>query len=206
MQIMLKNVKLVGFFSLTAYSFLIGITPPVLSQTQEYPAQVASDGSSIPTTWHLQSCTRQKSGIVRCTLSLTTNQDHSYGVSTDYRTEIIDAEGNPYYPSRAQVEDRMAESPNPLAFTMVQNASYLTTIDFTGVPTSVSQITVLQVWNGGLYGVRFLNVPIINPDGSFAVIPNSDRPSADTQLENNSTTHRLGTTRPRVCFPGAGCL
>jgi hypothetical protein len=143
---MLKNAKLVEFFSLAAvYLVSAEIAAPGLSQAQEYPTQVTTDSSSIPTTWELQSCTRQKSGIVRCILSLTTSQDHSYGVSTDYRTEIIDTEGNPYYASSVQVGDRLAESPNPLAFTMVQNTSYLTTIDFTRVPTSVSQITVLQV-------------------------------------------------------------
>ncbi len=205
---MFKNTKLIGLFSLTACFLSTGIVAPVLSQpqsqpqSQEYPTQVATDGSPVPTTWELKSCARKQNSIVSCILSLTRSSDGGYGISTNKDTKIVDAEGNEYYPSKVQVGKRIAGPGSPLTFDMAQNANYPTTIDFTGVPTSVSQITLLQIWNGGFYGVKFRNVPIINLDGSFTVIPSSERAPVNRQPANTNNS----TPRRKVCLPIVGCL
>jgi hypothetical protein len=196
--------------NLTVCFLGIGIATPGLSQTQEYQPQLTTDGSPVPTTWELQSCMRQQDSLVVCLLSLTTGQDHSYEVSTDHDTKIVDAEGNEYYLSRIHLSRTQVgniqpvitsgEPPNPVAFNVAPNASNLIIVDFTGIPTSLSQIALLQVGNSGSHGVEFQNVPIINPDGSSTVIPNSNQPSVNTQGENNSAPRR------RVCIPLVGCF
>ena len=119
---------------------------------------------------------------------------------------IVDDGGNDYYASLLQSGTRRAAANgsnyNKLNFDIAKNALYKTTIDFKEVPASVSQITLLQIGNsaGGL--VKFRNVPIINPDGSFTVIPNSDRSPVNRQPANTNNP----TPRRKVCLPVVGCL
>jgi len=198
-NIMFKNTKLVGFFSLTACVFSVGIVAPVLSQSQEYPTQVETQGS---VTWELKSCARKPNTVVSCTLSLSSSQDVGYVVVLNNNTRIVDAGGNEYYASKVQIGKRIAGSSSNLNFDMAKNAIYPTTIDFTGIPTSVSQITLLQIVTVSYVQVKFRNVPIINPDGSFTVIPMSERSPVNNQPVNTNNP----TPRRKTCLPFVGCL
>ncbi len=196
---MFKNTKLIGLLSLTTCFFSAEIVAPVLSQSQEYPTQVETQGS---VTWELKSCARKPNTVVSCTLSLSSSQDLGYVVVLNNNTRIVDAGGNEYYASKVQVGKRIAGSSSQLNFDMAKNAIYPTTIDFTGIPTSVSQITLLQIITISYIQVKFRNVPIINADGSFTVIPSSERLPNNNQPANTNNP----TPRRRVCLPIVGCL
>jgi len=75
---------------------------------------------------------------------------------------LVDSSGNEYYANRFQIGNRSAVANNRLWVNLVKGARYKTIINFTDVPTSISQVTLFQVDNAG-YGspvVKFRNVPI----------------------------------------------
>ncbi|MBD2441304.1 hypothetical protein [Nostoc sp. FACHB-110] len=172
------------------------------SQTQEYPTQVTTEGG---VTWELKSCNRKKYNIVSCTFSITNSRDELYVVTTskDY-TKIVDTQGNEYYVGKIQQGKKVGGAGLPInsgfGFNVVQNIPYILTIDFNEVPDSVSQLSLFQAIAGAGWSVKFRNLPIVNLDGSFTVVPTKDRPSANTQPVNNTIP------KPKVCLPVVGCL
>jgi hypothetical protein len=130
------------------------------------------------------------------------SQDLQYALGVNRVNKIVDPGGNEYSASKTQVGNRIAGSGIQLTFQMAKNANYATTIDYAEVPVSVSQITLLEIDTGSSQ-VKFRNVPIINPDGSFTVIPNlpnSDNSPGEPQSPNNSNN------RGRLCLPIIGCV
>ncbi len=199
---MLKKTKLIGLFSLTACLVSAGIVAPALSQSQEYPTQIQTDSS---VTWELKSCAKKTNNVVSCNFSMSSSQDLQYTLGVLGVTglnKIVDPDGNEYSASKTQVGKRIAGSGIQLTFQMAKNANYATTIDYAEVPVSVSQIILLEIGTGPR-SVKFRNVPIINPDGSFTVIPNlpnSDNSPGQPQSPNNSNN------RGRLCLPIIGCV
>ena len=197
---MLKNTKLIGLFSLTACLLSAGIVVPALSQSQEYPTQTAGDG---PRTWELKSCASKPNNVVSCNFSLISSEDGKMYLNNYNDTKIVDPEGNEYKESKIQVGKRTTGEGGSIVFDIVKSANYAINIDFGEVPTSVSQITLLQIGQLGAPLVKFRNVPIINPDGSFTVIPNPpnrNRSPVESQTPNNPNQRR------RVCLPIVGCF
>ena len=111
-------------------------------------------------TWELKSCARGVRNVVSCTLSLSTSQDLGYVVVLNNETKLVDSSGNEYRANRVQIGDRTAGSGNQLNFNMAKGARYRTTINFTDVPTSISQVALLQVVTYAYEQVKFRNVPI----------------------------------------------
>lgn len=200
---MFKNTKLIGLFSLTACVFSAGIIAPVLSQSQEYPTQVATDGS---VTWELKSCAKKQNNVVSCIVSISTSQDGLYGIFVQNSTKLVDVEGNEYYPIKAQLLKRVAGAGSLLDFNMAKDSQYKVTIDFGDVPTSVLYGTLLQIAANHTIsgGAKFRNVPIINPDGSIPAVPRSNRLPNNNQPAN--TNNPVSIPKPRVCLPIVGCL
>jgi len=198
---MFKNTKLIGLLSLTTCFFSAGIVAPVLSQSQEYPSQVSTDGS---VTWELKSCAKKQNTIVSCIVSISTSQDGPYDISVQNSTKLVDVEGNEYYPIKAQILKRVAGAGSILEFNMAKDSQYKVTIDFGDVPTSVPYATLLQilVHHSNRGGVKFRNVPIINLDGSIPAVPRSERPPVNSQPANTNNPN----SRRKVCLPVVGCL
>ena len=111
-------------------------------------------------TWELKSCVRKR-GNVSCTLVLTASDDRGdYVVVLNNGTKLVDSSGNEYYASQVQIGKRFAGSNSQLNFTMAKGAHYKVTIDFTDVPTSISQVNLLQIITYAYAQVKFRNVPI----------------------------------------------
>ncbi len=199
---MYKNTKLIGLFGLTACVFSAGIVAPALSQSQEYPTQVATDWF---VTFELQSCTKKPNNIVSCTFSLIPSQDGGYAVYSSKSTKLVDSAGNEYYPSKIQSGTKVVGADSQVNFNMAMGSRYKTTIDFSDVPTSVPYATLLQIQtpNTGATGVaKFRNVPFINLDGSINEVPRLSRPPVNNQPANTNNP----TPGRRICLPIVGCL
>jgi len=200
-NIMFKNTKLVGFFSLTACVFSVGIVAPVLSQSQEYPTQVSTDAS---VTWELKSCAKKPNNVVSCIVSVSRSEDGPYGIFVQNSTKLVDAEGNEYYPIKAQILKRVVGAGSLLDLNMAKDSQYKVTIDFGDVPISVPYATLLQIAANHTIsgGAKFRNVPFINLDGSIPAVPRSNRPPVNNQPVNTNNP----TPRRKTCLPFVGCL
>lgn len=95
-------------------------------------------------TWELQSCIRKLKNV-SCTFSITTSEDKDYTISLERRTKIVDGGGNEYFANKIQIGNRIADANGYLTLDLVKKSVYKTTIDFTQVPASVSQLTLLQI-------------------------------------------------------------
>lgn len=124
--------------------------------TSNNPSQTAVDSN---VTWELKSCLRKQKNV-SCIFSISTSEDRGYGISLNNKTSIVDASGNEYYSSKIQIGTRNAGSGGTLGLDLVKGSHYPTTIEFTGVPTSVSQVTLLEIQI--IYGelIKFRDVPI----------------------------------------------
>jgi hypothetical protein len=111
-------------------------------------------------TWELKSCTRTKiKETVRCTFIISNdNADTAYRIVMEL-TKMVDASGNEYPANLIKVGSQTISN-GGILFNMTKGARYKTTIDFPKVPTSVSQVILLQSGNIGTSGVKFRDVPI----------------------------------------------
>ena len=110
-------------------------------------------------TWDLKSCVR-KQKIVRCTFSFSPSTDVGYVVTLNQSiTKLVDSAGNEYFGNRLQVGNKSAGANGAVNFDIVKGARYNTTIDFTGVPPSISQAISIKL---NVYGgvLDFRDVPI----------------------------------------------
>ena len=198
---MFKNTKLIGLFSLTAHLFSLGIAAPALSESQEYPSQVATDSYSRAT-WELESCTKKQNDVVSCVFLLTSDQDANNTIYTGNGTKLVDNEGNEYYVRKVQVLKGVVGPNTSLSLNMVVGSKYKATVDFSDIPASVLYATSLQITTYGSL-VEFRRVPFINFDGS---IPNVPRPARSRPKQDQSTpaTNNIFTI-PRICLPFIGC-
>ncbi|WP_334944464.1 hypothetical protein [Nostoc sp.] len=156
-------------------------------------------------TWELKSCAR-KQRIVSCIFTITPNAESRYDIRwyAGEGTKIVDAEGNEYSPNKVQIGKNFSGLSNRIiTIQTVIGAHYQVIIDFVEVPASVPYITLLQVVGsdgGSAANIPFRNVPIINPDGSSAPVP--DLPK--TPVKQQSSNHN--SPPPQICLPIVGCL
>lgn len=195
---MREVARVIGLFSLTLSFCSQAI--PVFAEVQEYPSQVATDGS---VTWELKSCSRKQNNVVSCILLLTKSEDGSYGIFSNNNTKLVDAEGNEYYPIKIQNLKKVVGSDALLQLNMAKDAQYKVTIDFGNVPPSVLYATLLQASANGTItgGGKFRNLPFVNLDGSIPTVPIRRKSSANQQPSSptNSPT-------PTICLPIVGCI
>lgn len=147
----------------------------------------------------LKFCAR-KMKIVSCTFSLSSNVDQAYG-SNMLNSRMVDSEGNEYRPSRLQIGKNIAGSNGSINMNLVKDIKYKAIIDIAEVPTSTPYISLLEIhvaYNGVF---KFRNIPIINPDGSFAPVPDTPKPRVSQPSSNNNSI-----PKPKVCLPIVGCL
>ncbi|OKH19143.1 hypothetical protein FACHB389_33550 [Nostoc calcicola FACHB-389] len=148
-------------------------------------------------TLELKSCAR-KQNTVSCTLSISSSQDKGLGFWLRY-TKMVDREGTEYHPNKFQVGKSIAGENGRIQMDLVKNIKYKTIIVFEEVPISTPQLSLLEISLESDGGVKFRNIPIINPDGSFTLIPD-DNPPVRPPSSNNSGS------KPKVCLPVVGCL
>ncbi|MHC5717663.1 MAG: hypothetical protein ACYTX0_37555 [Nostoc sp.] len=149
--------------------------------------------------WELKSCIRKQKNI-SCNFFISSSEDSSLARNLD-NTTMVDPEGTEYHPNQFKIGKSIAEQNNGVPISIVKNIKYKTTIVFEEVPTSTPYISLLGiVYNGGNDRLKFRNIPIINPDGSFAPVPDSPKPHALQPSSNNPNS------TPKICLPIVGCL
>jgi hypothetical protein len=109
-------------------------------------------------TWDLKSCVR-KLKIVRCTFSFSPSTDVGYIVALSQSTKLVDSSGNEYFASRVQIGSKTAGAGGSVSLDVIKGARYNTTVEFTGVPPSISQAISMKL---NVYGgvLDFRDVPI----------------------------------------------
>lgn len=145
-------------FSPTPTPTLPSSTNPI--STNPAPAVLPVSEVLNGTTFQLDSCTRKPDSIVSCHFTLTASQDASYDLSLSNSTEIVDGLNNPYYVNKGYIGKVTAGFNNSLQLNMVKDAHSNVIIDFTGVPTSVSQAFLVNLSIPGWTNVQFRNIPI----------------------------------------------
>jgi hypothetical protein len=112
-------------------------------------------------TWDLKSCVRKQKNV-RCTFSLipTTQDAGGYAIYlTRTITKLVDSAGNEYFANRIQIASKTAGANGDVQLDLTKGARYNTTIDFTGVPPSISQVISMKIHTGdGI--LDFREVPI----------------------------------------------
>jgi hypothetical protein len=109
-------------------------------------------------TGDLKSCVR-KQKIVRCTFSFSRDADGGFILYLDRdSTKLVDSAGTEYFANRSQVGNKTAGANGEVNFVMTKGANYNTTIDFTGVPPSISQVISMKLGIRG-YSFDFRDVP-----------------------------------------------
>lgn len=111
-------------------------------------------------TFQLNSCKRKEGGIVSCNFTLTSTEDINFSISLGIDTKIVDGFNNPYYVSKGYVGKINAGANNNLSMSMVKDAQSNVIIDFTGIPTSVSQAFLLNLNLPGYTNLPYRNIPI----------------------------------------------
>ena len=128
-------------------------------QTQVDPAGYGGDYS---VTWELKSCSRIKKNV-KCTFLISNNVNRSYGLWLG-PTKMVDSGGNEYLSSFIKSGTRSASADGNtttgIYIDMAKGINYKVFIDFTGVPSSTSQVALLKISNSGGSGVSFRDVPI----------------------------------------------
>ncbi|MEH2260550.1 hypothetical protein [Nostoc sp.] len=151
----------------------------------------------------LKFCAR-KMKTVSCTFSLSSTVDvEGVGFSTK-NSRMVDPEGTEYRPSKLQIGKNIAGSNGFTRVNMVKDIKYKGIVDIAEVPTSTPYISLLEIVldytiNGAHFNFR--NVPIINPDGSSAPVPDTPKPRVSQPSSNNNPV-----SIPKVCLPIVGCL
>jgi hypothetical protein len=92
---------------------------------------------SMSPIWELKSCSRMKKDV-RCTFSVSNNEDYGGYHMKMGLTKIVDAAGNEYRAKFMQIGAKSASS-GAVEINMTKGARYKTVIDFEAVPNSVSE-------------------------------------------------------------------
>ena len=136
------------------------------SGSQEAQTASESRGSTV-ITWDLKSCNRRKKSLtnVVCTFSISPSEDiNDYGVTLtrDDANILVDGSGNVYKMKSVQAMNHtevLTGYGMYLGLNLAKGIAYKVTIDFADVPTSISQVPLLQV--GSRYSViKFHDVKI----------------------------------------------
>lgn len=150
----------------------------------------------------LKFCAR-KMKIVSCTFSLSSTVDQTLSFTAKY-SKMVDPEGTEYRLNKLQIGKNIAGSNGSTRINLVKDIKYKGIVDIGEVPTSTPYISLLDIVadytiNGTNFNFR--NIPIINPDGSFAPVPDTPKPRVSQPSSNNNPV-----SIPQVCLPIVGCL
>jgi hypothetical protein len=111
--------------------------------------------------WELKSCVREQLKV-SCFFLLSSSEDGGYGI---LGSRMVDSEGTAYSPpSLIQFGTGSSTNGDRVNIDMAKGARYKVIIEFSDVPTSISQAVLLQLLpSGGSYsGAKFRNVPIVS--------------------------------------------
>ncbi len=144
----------------------IASTPGISISSNQASNFTAIQVDSFGAAWELKSCSRVQNKV-RCVFSISANEEITDGIYLS-QTKMVDANGNEYFAGFTQIGNKKASSSgggNPgIYIKMAKNVSYETDIEFLSIPTSVSQVVLLQVsssWNGINTSIlKYRSVPI----------------------------------------------